>query len=988
MKRCPPHWYRAAWAALLVSLIALSAFGQVQTGSIFGEVVGSDGAALPGVTVTLTGVGAPRNTVTDAAGRFRFPNLSPGTYALKAELAGYGTASRSGIGVRIGSNPDVTMTLNPSVAQTITVTAEAPLLDVRKAGTGATVSKIELEQVPTGRDPWVILQQTPGVLLDRINVGGNESGQQSQYVGKGAAGDQSTWNVDGVNITDVGALGSSPTYYDFDSFEEMQVTTGGSDPRILTPGVQLNMVTKRGTNDLRGSARYYATKNAWQSDPSIPAEATYLARVNEIDDIADYGVEAGGPIMRDRLWLWGAYSLQQIDLLSATLLNSGRRFVDSTELETFNGKLNAQFGSANSFAGAAMRGNKVKIGRNVGPTRAPETAWNQDSSYKGPTMWKVEDTHVFSPNFYLTGLFSKVQGGFQLIGDAGKGCNTLECNQDSPPPYFDEDLGSYFRNYYSYYTERPQTQYRADGSSFFNTGALSHELKFGFGYRDASVRSVTAFPGGQFVNYNSADGAYLVGLYRNADFTYNVKSRDIYVGDTMMMGNLTVTAGLRFDTQKGSVEGGSVPGNPVLPTFIPGLTFGGSDRALEWETISPRIGLTYALGAEKRTLLRAAANRYVDQMGGSTIYATSPLSYAYAYFYMVDLNGDKIAQTGEICDGVGTDPAGCIGNGLQFFGGSYNPASPGSPVSATRWANNVNAPNTNEFLFGAETEVMPNLSVGATVTLRRMNDFLTTYYEKTRGAGDFYTRADYVLAPSPATCTGANCGPYGSYSLPYYVLNKPFSGYGVISNRRGYSQDYKGLELSATKRMSDRWMMRANFSFTDWTQNVDEDEIIDPTRLRSASGCSTCDGSNVVQGSGTGSGAKGGIYINSKWFYNLTGAYQIPVIETSLGFNLIGRQGYAIPYAHRVATSEGNKFLLIDDDPADQRQKNVTNLDLRLAKDIRFGGVGVTFSVDMFNVFNKQTVLQRNTRLGIASGNRITELISPRVFRLGARLTF
>ena len=64
---------------------------------------------------------------------------------------------------------------------------EAPLLDVRKTGTGIDVNKVELQNVPSGRDPWVIMQQTPGVLLDRINVGGSESGQQSGYVSKGAS---------------------------------------------------------------------------------------------------------------------------------------------------------------------------------------------------------------------------------------------------------------------------------------------------------------------------------------------------------------------------------------------------------------------------------------------------------------------------------------------------------------------------------------------------------------------------------------------------------------------------------------------------------------------------------------------------------------------------------------------------------------------------------------------------------------------------------
>src|SRR5881628_3983353 len=135
-------WFRMSsrlCVALCTVLIAVSAVAQFQTGNIYGKVQAKDGSVLPGVTVTLTGIGAPQTSVTDAQGNYRFINLSPGTYTLKAELAGYGTATRSGVGVRVGANSDVTMTLNPSVSESITVTAEAPLLDVRKAGDSTNV---------------------------------------------------------------------------------------------------------------------------------------------------------------------------------------------------------------------------------------------------------------------------------------------------------------------------------------------------------------------------------------------------------------------------------------------------------------------------------------------------------------------------------------------------------------------------------------------------------------------------------------------------------------------------------------------------------------------------------------------------------------------------------------------------------------------------------------------------------------------------------
>ena len=988
MKRCPTHWYRAVCAALLVSLMAFSAFGQVQTGNLFGNVVDQDGAVLPGVTVTLTGVGAPQTTVSDAQGRFRFPNLSPGTYSLKAELSGFGTATRSGVGVRLGGSPDVTLTLNPSVSQTITVTAEAPLLDVRKTGTGATVTKVELEAVPSGRDPWVILQQTPGVLMDRINVGGNESGQQSSYVSKGVTADQTSWNVDGVNITDVGALGSSPTYYDFDSFEEMQITTGGTDVRIQTPGAQINMVTKRGTNDLNGSARYFMTSGDFQSDPEIPTEAaTYLAAVNEIDNIEDMGVEAGGPIIRDRLWAWGAYSKQQIDLFVGQPFGQTVRYTDKTELETFNGKLNAQPIPANSVSFAAMLGNKVKLGRNVGPSRPPETAWNQDSSYEGPTMWKLEDTHVFSSNFYLTGLYSKVQGGFQLISDNGKGCTTIECSLAGDVAYLDLDKGQWQRSYYNYYTERPQDQYRLDGSTFFNTGTVSHELKFGFGYRDAEVLSNSAWPQNQLIVFYGAGygsdpagtpGAFGGGqIMRDAAFTYGMQGTDFYVGDTILLGNLTLQAGLRWDSQEGSISSGTSPANSLYPSLLPAVNFNGSSiGSIEWTSVSPRIGLTYALGAEKKTLLRAAANRYTDQLGGATVYAASPLGYNYLYYYFTDVNGNRRIDSGELD----------LDTGVVAWGG-IDPANPTAAVR--RWDKDINPPKTDELLIGAERELLPSFVVGATYTYRKLDDFVYFRPEKTRGGNDFYTHADYELVPAAAQ-TGFKLPDGSAYQRPaYYKLKAGVAApvYSVITNRPDYTQEYTGLELTATKRMDNRWMMRGSLTLQDWTQEVGEEGYYDPTVQLGANGCPSCDGADVIEGSGTGSGAKGGIYINSGWAYNLTGAYQIPFIETSLGFNITGREGYPIPYTHRVTTTEGFKFLLVDG-VAGTRHEDILNIDLRLAKDFRFGPVGATISADIFNVMNEQTILQRNIRLNVSSGNRITELQSPRVIRLGARLTF
>ncbi len=168
-------WGRIVAVAVLLLLVAGgSAFAQLQTGNLYGTVKDDQGSPLPGVTVTLTGGGAPQVQVTNAQGQFRFLGLAPGSYALKAELEGFSTIDYPNIVINVGRNTSIEVTLSAAVEDVITVTAESPLLDERRISTGATVNSTELEKIPTARDPWAILQTTPGVLTDRINVGGNE----------------------------------------------------------------------------------------------------------------------------------------------------------------------------------------------------------------------------------------------------------------------------------------------------------------------------------------------------------------------------------------------------------------------------------------------------------------------------------------------------------------------------------------------------------------------------------------------------------------------------------------------------------------------------------------------------------------------------------------------------------------------------------------------------------------------------------------------
>lgn len=938
-------------------MFAVAASAQENSGNVFGKALDKSGAALPGVTVTLSGVGAPRTFTTDSQGQFRFLKLSPGKYLVRGELEGFSTIQRD-VEVGVGASTDVELKLGPTMAETITVSAASPVIDRRDVGTGASIEQMELKEVPTARDPWVVLQSVPGVLVDRVNVGGNKSGQQSIFVGKGVELDQTVWNVDGITSTDMsGSGGASGFYFDFDSFQEFKVTTGSADPSVQTPGVQLNMVTKRGTNDLKGSGRFFWTGHQLQTDPKIPTEAkSYLTSTNSINQISEVGAEGGGPILNDRLWFWGAYSRNPINVVVA----SNSTALQKTDLWNYNAKLNAQLSKQNAGFFGYVYSNKTVDHRGIGPTRPVETSRNQN----GPGwQYTLEDTQTLSSSLYLTGRLGSISNGYHLVPVGGLGTQM----------YYDENAIPH-GSYWEFDQSMPMRQANLEGSKFFSTGNMNHELKFGFGYRRTPVTSASITPGDQtYLDYSYGDLPALV-VTRAAQPDYGSNYKNLFVGDTMQIGNLTLNAGFRYDIQRAKNNANSIGANPAYPDLLPSVNYAGDSKALEWKGVSPRLAATYALGSDKKTLLRAGYSRYMDQISAGAVGASNPFYLIqYLYFYWDDANRDSKVQRGELT--------------LDSWA-NVDPDNPGSTISTGRVDYGMNPPRTNEYLLSVEREIGSAFAVGVNYTYRKRTNLTWTAYEKTRGTGDFYTSSDYV-ATTPVSGTLPNGA---TYSVPVYRLKPgtPSPTFSVSTNRPDYYLSYSGIELTATKRMVNHWMLRGNLTLSDWKQHLGPNGIWDPTPLMStqtgsfAPSCQSCIGSSPFASAG---GANG--FINSRWATSVNGVYEFRH-QITFGAAVTGREGYIIPYYRRVNSRDGfgNKRVLIGD--FDQfRLPNLWDVDLRVAKSFALmRGTGLEVSVDLFNALNAQTILWREDRLALSTTNRIQEMQSPRIVRLGARLSF
>src|SRR5207247_6761759 len=199
--------------------------------SITGTVKDEQGGVMPGATVTAQAVDASFTFTTTAEGQFRFLNVAPGPYKVSAELSGFTTVVRDAI-VAVGKNADLDVTLKiAAIVETVTVSAAAPIVDAKAAGTSTNFTIDELNRIPSSRDPFSLIRSVPGALVDRVNVAGNETGQQLIVVAKGARTQDTSWTLDGVEITDMAAAGQSATYFNFDNFEEVHVSTAGNDIR-------------------------------------------------------------------------------------------------------------------------------------------------------------------------------------------------------------------------------------------------------------------------------------------------------------------------------------------------------------------------------------------------------------------------------------------------------------------------------------------------------------------------------------------------------------------------------------------------------------------------------------------------------------------------------------------------------------------------------------------------------------------------------------
>jgi hypothetical protein len=390
------------WALACLLAAAIAAAAQT-TGSINGTVTDNTGAVLPGVTISATSPAlmGTQTAVTNTEGQYRFPTLPPGVYKLSYELSGFATVVRDAIVVQVGFTATVPVQMQvASLQETVTVSGASPVVDVQNTNIQNNFTSETLGAIPSARDIWAVIGFTPGITVERFDVGGSRAGTQTAYQAYGTS-DQVRVMADGANLTE--DTGGAP-YFDFGAFDEIQVGTASNDASMPTPGVMISTVIKSGGNEVKGDM-YFDYEHEKLQARNVDDELRRLG-VGEGSRITKYwdpNFNMGGPFKRDKFWYFFSLRAQRIGTtVTGFPVEDPGNFEFVTRLTGFTEKVTYQINQNNKISQWLQFRQKEQPHRDADADLFLDAVFRQDSiSPYGGVDWHS----VVSPTFFFNARF-------------------------------------------------------------------------------------------------------------------------------------------------------------------------------------------------------------------------------------------------------------------------------------------------------------------------------------------------------------------------------------------------------------------------------------------------------------------------------------------------------------------------------------------------------------------------------------------------------
>ena len=950
---------KTAIVAALGLFVAVPVFAQ-QTGVITGTATDEQGAVLPGVTVTLDSPAliAPRSTTTGAGGSYSHPALPPGAYSVTFALSGFQTVVREGVRVSVARTLEVNASMGLSgVEETVTVTGDAPVVDVRSATVQTNIERELLEAVPTGRNPWVMAGLVPGMVTGRLDVGGSNGMQQYGMEIFGSSAAMQSFQVDGLKVNWPGSTGGwTMQYYGFSMYEEFNFQTSQHSAESDTGGVQMNMVVKSGGNEFSGDVIGLCNAVDLQGEPAEAGGAPITRAI-------DVNGTLGGPIVRDQAWFFGAYRHWVHDQ-EVTVPDdyTGPQPIDDNRIRNLSGKFTWQATDNDRLSVTLQRNWKQRFHR-----RDPPYTAVADDLARFQDQWA--DNYIGSYNRVLGDSalldlrFGRMEGVTPYILYATY-CGIPVDEYPDAGPCTENDIAVRDTVRYELFNADPRgeswgpvfrNQFNGSLTYFLDTASGSHNFKIG-GQASREGSDVPQFKNGDAFGELNDGVPTRINISRTPRASQQrLNTWAAYAQDAWTIGDrLTLNLGIRLDGVHGYVPAQDSPAGTwaalseqlvgdifSVPSDITGLP--------DWPmNFGPRLSFAYDVFGDGRTAVKGGWGRYYTQMGDALAAGANPNAGSSAWVGWNDLDGDRlvdIGPSGTLVDSPEVD--------LSQFDGFTGGASTVYDADAKR-------PYSDDISIGIDTTLGADVSFSATYHRRQHRDSLGV--------------RNLARPPSAYDQTSFSCEDCPESSYTVYELKEEFRGLQdrVITTVDILQSNYNGVALQLQKRFSDRWQMLGGATFSSHRGTVhslpyDGTDWNNPNRQINR--------------------LDGAVLTDVPWVVNFAGSYLFPW-DIQLGAVYRGRAGNPI-----VATASATGLVQGTEtihayERGDERTETIANLlDVNVRKSFALDQIRLEFGADLNNIFNSQAADQLFTDFS-SRYLQPRRVLPPRTIRFTAKLLF
>jgi hypothetical protein len=846
------------------------------------------------------------------------------------------------------------------VQESITVSGAPPALDTTSALKQTVMSREVLDTLPTAVDIYSIGRLAPAVTESKIDIGGKEMiAQSTQYV-HGSTQDDNGLQYDGMSISHYNTGNGGSVNYYLDTFQAEQVNykTGQTPAEEPVGGVIVNVVTRTGTNSVRADGMFNWTTQGLQSNnvspelrqvllAGVPAAALAanpnLTPAARIDALFDSALAVGGPVYRDKLWFLGEVKYGQSNIYKVGSYNSdGTQLLSDNTLKDYFGKLSWAAGKNTQlhyFSTYQLKGRYHVAG--------------------GPTVTQFFETQSanYNPSDNTINLarWTTVLGTHTVIDISGNAMNGQ--NDSFPQPEVPHDAIAHYDTVTRTFTVA-QGRYNVDNgwvaeiSASLTHTAGAHEIKLGYQmFQDRHVAGAIS-TSNMLANYArgvpTSVNTYNTNGFDNS-FWPIVRNRDhaLYVQDKWSTTDkLSLSVGVRFqtgyswfDTQPGAPEGTpEAPLCQVATAFVAAQCFPMPSNVPHWKNFAPRFSAIYDITGKGSSVVKFTANRYQIPQGNTMAARVNPILVASdtrpwtvcaaGQTSGCDLNGDLLPQLNE------------LGPSTGFALGTTN-----------RYADDVKQPTSDEYAVNFQQQLLNDLVVDAGFYYRNHRNNIGVRNEAVPASG-------YI----PLTVTEINSG----QQVTVYNQDPATRGLfdNVYDNESALDADFKGFDVSATKRMSNHWMLLGNLSI-----GRNEGDIYGTTDLNNP---------NYT--------FRQGLLPNDQnVFFKISGAYELPLGLTASA-NLQHYSGYpeitTVLVDSKTAKLTQVSQSLVVQPSGTIREPGATVVDVNVKKALSFGHLRLSPRIDVFNLLNTSGVQTYISQLGPSYGNPIT-IIDGRLIKFG-----